>query len=138
MSTEVNHATIQDFINAYGITAEFETVPIELLPLDRIRDYKGGDHHRVIIRNEERVMVVPIYSRGKDLLGDSLKLSDVLGSLQCDYIQDGETFESWAEEFGYDADSRRAEATYKACLQESYSLRNLLGDLVANFLDAEE
>lgn len=45
------------------------------------------------------------------------QLDDVLYSL----IRDGDaffnaqTFEQWADEFGYDTDSRKAEQTYKAC-----------------------
>lgn len=45
------------------------------------------------------------------------KLDDVLNSLLMDgsaYF-DASTFESWCDEYGYDADSRKAEAIWKAC-----------------------
>lgn len=55
------------------------------------------------------------------------KLEDVLHSL----LSDGEaaeyTFEDWASNFGYDTDSRKAEATYRACVDVGIRLRKLLG-----------
>ena len=37
-------------------------------------------------------------------------------------------FEPWAQEFGYDPDSRSAEATYRACLATALALRNGFGE----------
>lgn len=37
-------------------------------------------------------------------------------------------FEAWAEEHGYDTDSRAAEATYRACLEIGLALRAALGE----------
>jgi hypothetical protein len=37
-------------------------------------------------------------------------------------------FDQWAGEFGYDTDSRKAEATYRACLDIALQLRNGIGD----------
>ena len=42
-------------------------------------------------------------------------------------VLDLASFESWAQEFGYDADSIKAEATYRTCLQQSLELKNLIG-----------
>lgn len=38
------------------------------------------------------------------------------------------TFEDWAASFGYDPDSRSAEATYRACLEIGLKLRAALGE----------
>jgi hypothetical protein len=38
------------------------------------------------------------------------------------------TFEEWAGDYGYDTDSRQAEATYRACLAIGLALRAGLGD----------
>lgn len=38
------------------------------------------------------------------------------------------TFEQWAESFGYDSDSRKAESTYRACLEIALKLRNGIGE----------
>lgn len=37
-------------------------------------------------------------------------------------------FEEWCEEYDFDVDSRKAEKTYKACLDSARDLRNFLGD----------
>ena len=38
------------------------------------------------------------------------------------------SFEEWAGEFGYETDSRKAEETYRACVQHGLQLRAMLGD----------
>lgn len=53
-----------------------------------------------------------------DLLDCLAMESDVFGY---------ESFEDWAESFGYDTDSRKAEATYKACQTIARDLRRVLG-----------
>ncbi len=56
-------------------------------------------------------------------------LADVLYSLASDSdVLDASTFEDWANEFGFDADSRQAEKTYRACLEIALKLRNALGE----------
>jgi hypothetical protein len=54
---------------------------------------------------------------------------DVLYSLMSDGgAIDCATFEDWADELGYDKDSRSAEATYRACLETGLKLRAAFGD----------
>ena len=38
------------------------------------------------------------------------------------------SFEEWAGDFGYDSDSRRAEATYNACVESAKKLKEFLGE----------
>lgn len=55
--------------------------------------------------------------------------ADVLHSLASDSdVIDCATFEEWAENYGMDTDSRKAEATYRACLEIALKLRNGLGE----------
>lgn len=55
-------------------------------------------------------------------------LADVLASLAMDSdVLDSGGFESWASDFGYDTDSRAAEAIYRACLDIALKLRAGLG-----------
>jgi hypothetical protein len=55
---------------------------------------------------------------------------DVLYSLAADAnALDYATFEDWAQDFGYDTDSRSAEKVYRACLEITLRLRSDLGDL---------
>jgi hypothetical protein len=51
-----------------------------------------------------------------------------------------ESFEEWARDYGYDPDSRRAEATYRAVVEEAGKLRELLGEsfAIVNEGDSEE
>jgi hypothetical protein len=37
-------------------------------------------------------------------------------------------FESWAAEFGYETDSRKAESIYRACLETALKLRGAIGE----------
>jgi len=63
---------------------------------------------------------------GKPILPDAC---DVLYSLASDAsVLDYSEFENWASDFGYDTDSRKAEAIYRACLDTALKLRNGLGD----------
>jgi hypothetical protein len=58
-------------------------------------------------------------------------LRDVIYSLIQDYsVIDNGSFESWASDYGYDTDSRKAEQTYRACLDSALQLRAALGDSV--------
>jgi hypothetical protein len=64
--------------------------------------------------------------RDKPILPDPM---DVLYSLNSDSdILNYATFEDWAATFGYDPDSRSAEATYRACLEIGLKFRAALGD----------
>jgi hypothetical protein len=57
------------------------------------------------------------------------KALDVLYSLINDAsVLDHGSFESWAGDYGYDTDSRSAEATYRACLAHALALRNAIGE----------
>jgi len=56
-------------------------------------------------------------------------LADVLQCLLMDAEAiDYGTFEEWADNFGYDSDSRAAERIYRACLETGLQLRAMLGD----------
>lgn len=56
-------------------------------------------------------------------------LADVLWSLALDSsVLDHPTYETWAGDVGFDTDSRKGEATYRACLEIALKMRNALGD----------
>jgi hypothetical protein len=57
------------------------------------------------------------------------ELIDVLYSLVLDSdVINHPSFEDWANEFGYDVDSRKAEKTYRECMQIALKLRAMLGN----------
>jgi hypothetical protein len=54
---------------------------------------------------------------------------DVIHSLVMDSdVLDSGGFESWASDLGFDVDSRKAEAIYRACLDIALKLRSAIGD----------
>lgn len=56
-------------------------------------------------------------------------LRDVLYCLVMDAsVLDSGGFEDWASECGYETDSRQAEATYRACLEQSLKLKAMVGE----------
>lgn len=63
---------------------------------------------------------------GRALMPDA---ADVLASLAMDAgAIDSATYEEWAGDYGYDPDSRKGEAIYRACLETALKLRAALGD----------
>lgn len=64
-------------------------------------------------------------SGGAPILPDPL---DVLYSIAMDSDAIDFTFEDWAGNYGFDPDSRRAEAIYKVCLDHAIRLRQAVGD----------
>ena len=58
----------------------------------------------------------------------SPELLDVLACLVSDCsVLDMSSYEEWANEYGYDTDSRKAESVYAACLAQSLSFKALIG-----------
>ena len=54
---------------------------------------------------------------------------DVLYSLAMDAsVLDYASFEQWAPDLGFDPDSRKGEAIYRACLEIALTLRNAIGE----------
>lgn len=64
----------------------------------------------------------------------------VMSSLlsEANAVARGESFEQWADEFGYDTDSRKAESLYRTIVAQTEELRNFLltnGDPWVTWLD---
>lgn len=57
-------------------------------------------------------------------------IGDILSSVALDAssVLNARSFEDWAGDFGYDSDSRKAEAMFKACTEQTEELHELLGD----------
>lgn len=69
------------------------------------------------------------------------KLSQALESLAMDIscLTDYQSFEAWAQEFGYDTDSRAAEKIYNACKDELARLTEAFGpDFVRELSEVHE
>jgi len=83
-----------------------------------------------------RTLDVPFYTGSAWIKGPSS--ADVLASLVMDAsgIDNSTSFEAWATEYGYDPDSRKAEAIYKECLKLAPKVREFLGDKFEAFQNA--
>jgi hypothetical protein len=65
-------------------------------------------------------------------------IEEVLESMQMDVNGELDDFESWAGDYGYDTDSRKAEKIFQACQREKKQLRAFLGrELFEEFLAIE-
>ena len=64
-------------------------------------------------------------------------VEDVLDNLASDASAGEQTFYDFCSEFGYDHDSRKAEATWKACCRTAKAIRRLLGDEYEAFIYAD-
>lgn len=99
-------------------------------------DFEGSHAYKVTLRYQGRRLTVPFY------MGPAhTKEPTAAGVLSC-LISDAQStvnarsFEEWASDLGYDADSRKAEHVYKACEQIERKLRRFLRDDYAAFVDA--
>ena len=77
----------------------------------------------------ERRSVQFVFSMGQGCGGKAPGLVEVLDCLASDasLLENAPTFEQWADELGYDADSRTAERCFKATCDQSGALRRVLG-----------
>ncbi len=85
------------------------------------------DHWCCHLRFQGRNMKV-VFSMGSAHNGKAPKLRDVMPCLVSDSLGAGASFSEWCAEYGYDTDSRKAEATYNAVERQSRALRQLLTD----------
>ncbi len=75
-----------------------------------------------------------ISNRSKPILPDP---RDVIYSLLMDSeVLDYDGFESWADSFGYDQDSRRAEKMYQACMKIALQMNRLGSSVIEELREA--
>ena len=81
--------------------------------------------YTVTLRYQGRRMTVPFYTG----LGWTKEptATDVMECLLSDASSADQDFESWASDYGYDVDGRKAEKTYRAVVTQTAKLRKLLG-----------
>lgn len=106
-------------------------VEIKRNKVSRLFDYKMGIGHRKLTKNGAIKLRDSRYDGRREAALREILLdsnystitpptaASVLHSLLLDAQSTGETFENWALCYGYDADSRKAEAIYHACLENS-------------------
>jgi hypothetical protein len=84
----------------------------------------GATHYRVFIKRGSNAMSTH-YSRGSSHKGEP-KEADLFNCLLSDTSDiDGNLFEDWADNLGYDSDSRSAEKIFSACQATLGNLQRL-------------
>lgn len=119
---ETSTMTYDEWAERYGITGEIE-------PAETHEGWEGdGFHYSVTLRGGASAMTVP-FSTGTGW-DHAPTVADVLDSLASDAsgFEDSDGFEDWAAGLGYDTDSRKAEATYRAVEAQTAELRQVAGD----------
>lgn len=113
----------------YGVT----TAPPPSMNTDQM------DGWTVVLRNGRRRMTVPFYM-GMGRNGAEPTAAEVLNCLCMDAagLENAHTFEEWAAEYGYDEDSRTAEATFRLVERSTRRLRQFLGDDFKALIYADE
>lgn len=86
---------------------------------------QGSHSWSVTLRYKGCQFTLPFYTGS--MCGE-VTAADVLSCLALDAGSTNQSFESWCADLGYDSDSRRAEATYKACQRNAVRLTRLLGN----------
>lgn len=116
--------TMTQFIAKYSIRMDAERTDTN----PDMDDSTQMDHWLCTMRSRKHSMRVH-FSMGYGHNGKAPTAADVLDSLASDSasIENARDFADWASDFGYDADSRKAERTYRACERLARRLRRFLG-----------
>lgn len=125
MSEDIKQ-TIDQFIGKYNLSAT-STVA---LSNPNMPDSKSMHHYNVTIRFGERYSghsMKVVFSMGQALRG-APELKDVLDcmSSDCAGLENSRNFEDWANNYGYDPDSRKAERVYNSVVDQKQELASFL------------
>jgi hypothetical protein len=89
---------------------------------------KTASHYRVTLTRKGGKQLSTVFSMGSAICREP-EAVEVLDALISDASSvDGQSFESWCGEMGYDPDSRSAERTFIACVRTKDNLQRFLGD----------
>lgn len=119
--------TIEQFIAQYNVRADVK--PADRNPNVVADDWtRDASHYRIVLHAGPRQLTT-YFSMGSAHTREP-GAAEVLDSLASDassveYVRD---FEQWADEIGYDPDSRKAFATFEVVRKQSAALKRLLGD----------
>ena len=141
----MNLQTIEQFINKnkLSITSDYADSNPNMANSDNMNHYKvtikrkfklNGNH--LDTRYGFKQMTI-FYSQGFGIEGDP-KLDSVLDCLLCDSLGvDGEIFEDFCDNFGYEIDSPLAKKSYNATIKNTNKLKNLLDNKYYDLIKCE-
>lgn len=106
-------------------------------------DAKNMDHWRVTLKRGELGVnyeeMTLVFSMGLGLKGKQPTAIEVLDCLASDAsgFDSARSFEEWAGEYGYDADSRSAERIYTTIMKQRTELAAFMGDTYDELLQCD-
>ena len=87
-----------------------------------------GDHWRVTLHNpRNRRQMTTYFSKGYGHNGQEPTADEVLACLVSDASGIDQDFEGWADDLGYDPETREAEKIYKAVKRQTAKLERFIG-----------
>ena len=99
-------------------------------------DWPRADAFKVTLQYKRRKLTVPFY-QGKAIRKEPTAASVIYCLISdAQSVECAKDFEDWASSLGYDADSRKAEKTYKACVKNQQNIRRFLGTDFDKFAEA--
>ena len=120
--------TIEEFIEMHAVRMK-ECNKIHQSPY--MTDFKG-DHWEIVLHMPGKGIneFVTYFSKGIGHKGKRPTVSEVLDCIASDAsgYENSNSFEDWANDYGYDPDSRKAEKIYRLVEQESRELKTFLGN----------
>ena len=120
--------TIEEFIEMHAVRMK-ECNKIHQSPY--MPDFKG-DHWEIVLHMPGKGIneFVTYFSKGIGHKGKRPTVSEVLDCIASDAsgYENSNSFEDWANDYGYDPDSRKAEKIYRLVEQESRELKTFLGN----------
>jgi hypothetical protein len=117
--------TIAEFVMAHGLTMNSVKVPNN----PHMENSRKMDNYYCTLEKNLRpspTMHV-YYSKGVGHKGKRPTIEEVLDCLVLDSDAVGYNFEDWADNFGLDRDSRKAEKTYNICVEQGREFISFLG-----------
>ena len=130
MTQEETMGTMADFVTQNNIKIASEYADRN----PHMPDWNDANHYKCKLTMGRKQMTV-YFSQGYGVSHEP-EVVDVLNCLADDIagVSNARSFEEWAEEYGYDTDSRKAEKTYNVCVKKAARLLSFLGDDLYNEL----
>lgn len=128
------------FVEHMGVELEFGPTPV--IPDDADEWQQNANAYTAILHYKGRRLTTPFFT-GSGWKHDPTA-ADVLHSLISDAQSVPPTpgyeysFEQWADDLGYDTDSRKAEKTYRAVVRSAKKTRQFLGNDFEEFAEAAQ
>lgn len=132
---------LAEFAKKHGLKLEY----VKLLGRSIDRNWQANHYQCRLSRRDRAITYLFDYSKGTGHVDKNKRpippqLVECLDSLRsdCTMVANGQRFDEWANDVGYDPDSRTAYRVYETILSQESELRSLFGhEVYAEFLACE-